>query len=82
MFGPTPARDLEGHYMTFLEMLNLSDRRNFPSTNESLPSKPLERFEVCPAWQFSSITEAKQRVSILHQKYKKSYLLAKTEFTC
>ena len=25
MFEPTPALDLEGHYMTFLEMLNSND---------------------------------------------------------
>ena len=56
VFEPTPAPDLGDHFMTFLEMLNSSDRRNFASPNESLPSKPVGRSEVCQGWQFSSIT--------------------------
>ena len=75
MFEPTPAPDLGGHYMTFLEMLNSNDRRNFASPNESLPLKPVGRCEVCPVWQFFSITEAKWQVSILHLKYKKNSLI-------
>ena len=82
MFEPTPAADLQGHYMTFLEMLNSNDRRNFASPNEGLPTKPAGRCGVCPAWQFSSITADKWHVSMLHPKYKKSSLPAKTEFTC
>ena len=82
MFEPTPAPDLEGHYMTFLKMFNSNDQGNFASSNESLSSKPAGRCEVCPAWQFSSITEAKRNVSILHPKYKKTYLPTKTEVTC
>ena len=39
------------------------------------------RYEVCPAWQFFSIREAKRHAFILHPKYKKSSLSAKTEFT-
>ena len=82
MFEPTPAPDLRGHYMTFLEMLNSNDRCNFASPNESLPLKPVGRCEVCPVWQFSSITAAKPHVSILHLKYKKNSLTTKTEFAC
>ena len=52
MFEPTHALDLEGHYMTLLEMLNSNNRRNFASPNESLPSKPVGRCKVCSAWQF------------------------------
>ena len=63
-------------------MLNSNDRHNSASPNESLPSKPVGRCEVCPAWQFSSITEPKWHVSILHLKYKKSSLPAKTKLTC
>ena len=78
MLDPTHALDLEGHYMTLLEMLNSNNRRNFASPNESLPSKSVGRCKVCSAWQFSSIREAKLHVSILHPKYKKSCLPANT----
>ena len=78
MFEPRHALDLEGHYMTLLEMLNSNSRRNFASPNERLPSKPVGRCKVCSAWQFSSIREAKLHVSILHPKYKKSCLPANT----
>ena len=60
MFEPTPAPDLEGHYMTLLEMLNSNNRHNFASPNESLPSKPVGRCKVCPAWQFSSLNKGNQ----------------------
>ena len=60
MFDPTHALDLEGHYMTLLEMLNSNNRRNFASPNESLPSKPVGRCKVFPAWQFSSLNKGSQ----------------------
>ena len=82
MFEPRTAPGLKDHYVTFLEMLNSNDRRNFASSNESLSSKSGGRCEVCSVWQFFSITEAKSHVSILHPKYKKSSLPAMTEFTC
>ena len=41
MYEPTPATNLEGHHMTFLELLNSSVRSNFTNPNEALPSKPI-----------------------------------------
>ena len=71
MYEPTPAPNLEGHYMTFFEMLNSIDRSNFSKSNEASPSKPIGKRLMCPAWQFSLITESKQHVSILHPNYRK-----------
>lgn len=85
LFEPTPSPVLEGHYMTFLEMLNATDRSNFAKPNEGLPSGSIGNCEVCPSWQFSSVTEARRHVSILHPKYQKKDLLksvAPKEFSC
>ena len=71
MYEPTSAPNLEGHYMTFLEMLNSSDLSTFSKANEALPSKHIGKCLMCHAWQFSSITEPKRHVSILHPNYRK-----------
>ena len=70
IFEPTPAPNLEGHYMTFLEMLNSSGRYNFSKPNEVLPSKPVGKCLMCNASQFPSTTESKRYVSNLHLYYR------------
>ena len=76
MYEPTPSTDHEGHYMTFLEMANSVDRKKFAKPNEHLPllphlpSKSLGKCETCPASQFSSVTETKRHVALLHPTYK------------
>ena len=70
MYEHTPSTDHEGHYMTFQEMANSVDRKKFAKPNEHLPSKSLGKCETCPAWQFSSLTEAKRHVTLLHPTYK------------
>ena len=42
MYEPTPSPNLEGHYMTFLEMLNSIDRTHFVSPNEPCQASLLE----------------------------------------
>ncbi len=74
LYEPTPSAEHENHYMTFLEMLNGEDKDSFAKPNEHLPSKSVGKCELCPSWQFSSITEAKRHVSLLHPNYKKESL--------
>ena len=74
MYEPTPSADHEGRYMTFLEMLNAEDKASFAKPNEHLPSKSVGKCEMCPDWQFSSVTEAKRHVSLIHPNYRKEIL--------
>ena len=60
--------------MTFLDMLNEEDKTMFARPNEYLPSKSLGKCEMCPAWQFSSVTEAKRHIFLLHPSYRKESL--------
>ena len=84
MYEPTPSPDLEGHYMTFFQMLNATDRSKFAKPNEVLPSKAIGTCESCPAWQFSSVTEASRHVAVLHRVYKKTDLPSSSQkiFEC
>ena len=74
MFEPTPSisnnSELEGHYMTFLEMLKSENKSTFSKPNEQLRSKSIGKCAVCPAWEFSSLTEANRHISVLHRDYK------------
>ena len=60
--------------MTFLDMLNEEDKTMFARPNEYLPSKSLGKCEMCPAWQFSSVIEAKRHIFLLHPSYRKESL--------
>ena len=75
--------------MTFLEMINSKDRSKFALPNEALPSKAIGKCEACTSWQFSSVTEAKGHISILHisilhRNYEKDEMssLDQSVFTC
>ena len=76
MFEPTSSTsdkpELKEHYMTFLEMVRSENKSSFSKPNEQLPSKSIGKCASCPAWEFSSLTEAKRHVSILHRNYKKA----------
>ena len=74
LYEPTPSEEHEDHYMTFLEMLNGEDKASYAKPNEHLPSKSVGKCEMCPSWQFSSVTEAKRHVSLLHPNYNKESL--------
>ena len=65
-------------------MINSKDRSKFALPNEALLSKGIGKCEACTSWQFSSITEAKRHISILHQNYKKDEMssLDQSVFTC
>ena len=82
MFESTPSTNLEGHYMSFLEILNANDPYHFASPNEGLPNKSIGKWEVCPAWEFSSIIEGKRHVSILHPNYVRKDMFKDGTYTC
>ena len=81
MFEPTPSPNLEGNYMTFFKMLNATDQCHFVSPNEGLPSKSIGKCGVCSARQFSSITEGKHHISILHPNYVKKDMFKDVTYT-
>ena len=78
MHEPTPSPDHEGHYLTYLDMINNKDKTTFAKPNEHLPSKSIGKCEICPAWQFSSVTEANRHIKLIHPVYKKNTLPTKT----
>ena len=84
MYEPTNSASDEDHYLTFLEMFHAENKSNFSKPNEHLPSKSIGKCESCPSWEFSSITESKRHISVLHRNYKSAPPTDKTEkhFVC
>ena len=82
MFEPTPSPGHEDHYLTFLEM-SAQNKSTLAKPNLHLPSKSLGKCELCPAWEFTSITEAKRHVSLFHPTYNRKTLPdKKQDFQC
>ena len=59
------------------------DKSTHAKPNQYLPSKSLGKCELCPASEFTSITEAKIHVSLLHPNYNRKSLPNKEQvFQC
>ena len=80
LFEATPSKDHKDHYMTFLEMVestvesessqsakHAKPDKYLPSELNKSPSEKLGRCQICPSWSFTSKTEKKRHMSLLHR---------------
>ena len=59
MYEPTPSPSLEGHYMTFLEMINSKDRSDLRYLTKHYRAKPLESVKLVHHGSFHQLLKQK-----------------------